>query len=206
MKKIEEVEVAYVRRTTMLIVGVISLAVGFIGGIIYKNIAAGPKTDVRKETIDQRLTQSQSPQTQQAGQLLELRKKVANNPQDAQTWADLGNLYFDINEYDNAINAYKKHLELNPQNANVWTDLGVMYRRSGRSAEAIQAFSKAIEFEPRHQQSRFNKGIVLMYDMKDQQAAIKVWEDLLTVNPAFKIPDGRSLGDFIQQLRSTSPQ
>lgn len=206
MKKIEEVEVAYVRRTTMLIVGVISLAVGFTGGIIYKNITSGPRDNVRQKTVDQRLTQSQSPQAQQAGQLLELRKKVADDPRDAEAWADLGNLYFDLNEYENAINAYKKHLGLNPQNANVWTDLGVMYRRSGRSAEAIQAFNKAIEFDPNHLQSRFNKGIVLMYDLKDRQAAIKAWEGLLTINPAFKIPDGRSLADFIQQLRTTPPQ
>ena len=133
--------------------------------------------------------------------MLELQKKVVDNPEDAAAWAGLGHIYFDTNEFENAIQAYQKHLELNPDNADVWADLGVMYRRMGKPEEAVKAFDKAMTINPGHKQSRFNKGIVYLHDLKDPAGALKAWEDLLKVNPAVKTPDGRSLKELVEQLR-----
>jgi tetratricopeptide (TPR) repeat protein len=98
--------------------------------------------------------------------------------------------------------AYKKSLELNPQNADVWTDMGVMYRRNGQPAEAIKAFDKAIEINPRHEISRFNKGIVLLHDLNDQENAIRAWEELLKINPIAMAPTGQSVDQLVVQLKN----
>ena len=83
----------------------------------------------------------------------------------------------------------KKHLELNPNNADVWTDMGVMYRRKGRPDGALRAFNKAIEINPHHQQSRFNKGIVLMHDLKNPEAGVRAWQELVSIYPDAKTQD-----------------
>jgi tetratricopeptide (TPR) repeat protein len=113
----------------------------------------------------------------------------------------LGNLYFDSSDFKNAIRAYQRSLELNPKNADVWTDMGVMYRRDGQPTEAIKAFDKAIEINPRHEIARFNKGVVLMHDLRDFENTIRTWEELLKINPSAKAPGGQPLKELVAQLK-----
>jgi cytochrome c-type biogenesis protein CcmH/NrfG len=136
-----------------------------------------------------------------AARIFELEKQTAQNPQSAEAWIQLGNLYFDTDNNEKAIGAYQNSLALKPDNANVLTDMGVMYRRSGKPAEAIKAFSKAIAVDPRHEVSRFNKGIVLMHDLKDREGALKAWEGLLEINPLAMAPNGQSVDQLIQHYR-----
>jgi tetratricopeptide (TPR) repeat protein len=80
-----------------------------------------------------------------------------------------------------------------------------MYRRKGRPDEALRSFNKAMEINPRHQQSRFNKGIVLMHDLKNPEAAIKAWEELVNIYPEAKTQEGIPLTDMIKKFRSSTP-
>lgn len=206
MKKEEKVERRYMRVTTAAAVAIVCLVAGFVGGMVYNRLTSASPGSVRSYTVEESASPERSTQAQSSAQLLKLRQAVADNPQDAGAWAQLGNFYFDIDEYENAIPAYQKHLKLRPDNADVWTDLGVMYRRRGQPDEAIRAFDKAAEVTPQHRQSRFNKGVVLMYDLKDQPAALKAWEELLKIDPSFQTPQGRPLADLVRQLHTPHNQ
>jgi len=131
---------------------------------------------------------------------LSLEQEVATNPANADAWTQLGHVYFDTNNPPKAIRAYEKSLELRPNDPNVLTDLGVMYRRSGQPEKALEAFDRAMGIDPGHEQSRFNKGIVLRYDMNDRDAAIKAWEELLKVNPNAMAPNGIPVSEAIKSL------
>jgi tetratricopeptide (TPR) repeat protein len=50
--------------------------------------------------------------------------------------------------------------------------------------KAIQAFGRAMNIDPRYESLRFNKGVVLLCDLKDPESAIKVWEELSRINPS----------------------
>jgi cytochrome c-type biogenesis protein CcmH/NrfG len=143
--------------------------------------------------------------TPQPGVISALEKEVAANPQNAEAWARLGHNYFDIDDTANAVRAYKKHLGLKPGNADVWTDMGVMYRRMGKPHEALRCFEKAIEINPRHRQSRFNKGIVLMHDLENPEAAVRAWEELVNIYPDARTQEGTPLDELIKKFRSSSP-
>jgi len=199
MKK-EEKSARHVKQSTAAVVALLCLIVGFAGGILYKNLVSSERK-VRKRTVQQPVSQTPSPQANLLKQVLALQKKVTDNPQDAEAWANLGHIYFDMNEFQNAIQAYRKSLELQPDNADVWTDLGIMYRRSGKPEEAVKAFDKAMAIDPGHLHSRFNKGVVYLHDLKNPGETLKVWEELLKINPAAKTPDGRSLKVLVEQLR-----
>jgi tetratricopeptide (TPR) repeat protein len=151
---------------------------------------------------------SNAPQAQPAGgqeaqAILNLEAEVTANPDNFNAWTQLGHLYFDSDQYQKAIGAYTKSLELHSGDANLWTDLGVMYRRSGQPDKAIESFDKAASMDQTHQPSRFNKGIVLHYDFGKTEEALQSWQSVLDLNPGYRTANGTPLKEFMEQLRNT---
>ena len=184
----------YVRKETLWLVTLLALAVGFFGGVmfgIYKSDTRAP------------ISSSPAPAAVADGgrRAAALEKETTDNPQNVQAWIELGNAYFDSNQYEKAIRAYTRAVALKPDDADVLTDMGVMYRRAGKPQEAIKAFDRAGAVDPKHEVSRFNKGIVLLHDLNDTRAAIKAWEELLEVNPVAVTPSGQSVEQMITQMK-----
>lgn len=202
MAKQKSPEGNFVKKETMLIVALIALVVGFLGGIFYSALQSGPTGSVQTTSVPPQQQQQQPPglTREQASDILRLEQEVAANPANIDAWTKLGHVYFDINNPAKAINAYEKSLELRPDDPNVLTDLGVMYRRNGQPDKALTSFEKAIALDPRHEQSRFNKGIVLRYDMNDREGAVKAWEELLKINPNAMAPNGLTVSEAIKSL------
>ncbi len=173
---------------------------GFLTGVgftVYKT--AGTSSDTAA-TGSRQITQDE--ETHQA--ILQLEAEVTANPENFQTWRQLGNQYYDHNQPEKAIGAYKKALELHSGDADLLTDLGVMYRRTKQPEKAIESFDKAIQMDQAHQPARFNKGIVLQYDLKRTDDAIASWEELLRINPQARTAGGESIRDFIENVKTQS--
>jgi cytochrome c-type biogenesis protein CcmH/NrfG len=199
-KKTKQVEVQVVRKETMYMVAVLALAVGFFGGVVFSVLSSDSSPPGQSVAPVQSSPAPQANVDLSAG-IAMLEKAVADNPNDVNAWIQLGNNYFDTDQYEKSIQAYRKSLAINPNNANVWTDMGVMYRRSGRPQEAIKSFDKAIEVDPKHKTARFNKGIVYLHDLKDTQAAIQAWEDLMKIDPFAMAPNGQSVDQLVTSLK-----
>ncbi len=196
MKKVKEVEVKYVTLNTALIIGLVALIVGFILGNVYSLYKSGSMgiKQINPSSSSQAISMDQS------GRMLALEREIENNPNSLATWLELGNLYFDTDKFQDAIQAYSKYLSLNPNNPDVWTDLGVMYRRSKNPAEAVSSFDKAIELNPQHEQAYFNKGIVQFYDLGNRDAAMLTWQELIQINPNFRTTSGQTIKEFVEKL------
>lgn len=194
---------------TMAIAVVVALVVGFLGGVIYSslqsNAGSGASSPGQKAAAPPMGGGQGQPQAslnpQQASAILSLEQRVAANPNDAEAWVQLGNTYFDTNNFVKAITAYNRYLTLQPNNPNVLTDLGIMYRNNGQPAEAIAAFDRAIAADPKHVQAPFNKGIVLMNDVRDHQAAIDVWQKLVDSNPGATAGNGMPITKVIEDAK-----
>ncbi|MFC1863903.1 tetratricopeptide repeat protein [Thermodesulfobacteriota bacterium] len=183
---------------TLIIISLVMLAIGFLGGIFYSSF----KQMNGSGTPSQPGTPEKSQQVPQAvDRVPDLKKMVEQDPDNTDIWIELGNSYFDTNRYLEAIQAYQKALELSPENANVWTDLGVMFRRNDQPQKAIESFDMAVKADPNHEVSRFNKGIVLLYDLKDPEGALKAWEGLLKVNPFAKAPGGQNVAEIYEMVK-----
>ena len=188
----------YVKKETMMVVAFVALLVGFLGGVFYGihksvpalNTPVSNQAQVSKEDVST---------------TRELERETAENPESVAAWVRLGNHYFDIDQVDNAVTAYKRSLALDPENADVLTDLGVMYRRKGLSTEAIKSFDRAIAVNPRQEAAYFNKGVVFLHDLKDRDAAIKAWEDLVQVNPMAKVQNGELVTELIDNIKAKEP-
>ena len=192
----------FVKKETMFIVALIALVIGFLGGVFYSALQSGPSGSVQTVSVPPQPQQQQQPglSSEQARTILTLEQEVAANPTNVEAWTQLGHVYYDTNNPAKAIKAYEKSLELRPNDPNVLTDLGVMYRRSGQPEKALAAFDQAMSIAPDHEQSRFNKGVVLRYDLNDREGAVKAWEELLKINPNALAPNGMPVSEAIKEL------
>ncbi|MGL1931679.1 MAG: hypothetical protein OCC45_07940 [Desulfotalea sp.] len=168
---------------------------GFITGVgvtVYKT-----------QPIQEQVTQQKTPAPGFDHKALhDLEEKVKENPNDGQMWKVLSEMYFDSNQISKAIPAYQKTIELIPNDPGIITDLGVMYRRNKEPHKAIESFKMAIAVDPKHEQSRFNVGIVTLYDLEDKKAAIAAFEELLAINPDAKSGNGGKVSEFVEYLKT----
>jgi len=185
----------YMRKETALLIALLALAAGFFGGVFFGVYKSGPSVKGMPPAG------APAAQKEVQDQIAALEKETQQSPSNVTAWIQLGNAYFDTDQFKKSIQAYSKALELKPDNADVWTDLGVMYRKDGRPQEAVKAFDQAIAVNPKHEVSRLNKGIVLFHDLQDTQGAIQVWEGLLEINPMAMAPGGMSVDQMVQSLK-----
>ena len=60
-------------------------------------------------------------------------------------WNELGNIYFKVGAFDEAIDAYNKAIELDSRIGWLYSNLGFAYVHKGKFAEAIPMYEKSIE-------------------------------------------------------------
>src|SRR5258708_35781016 len=80
-------------------------------------------------------------------------------------WCSIGVLYYQINQYRDALDAYSRAIRLNPNISEVWYDLGTLVRSVARvapsladpeqyescnnqTADALDAYQRAAELDP----------------------------------------------------------
>ncbi len=198
MPKPEKALKGYVKTESVILLVAVTLAIGFVGGVVFSAYRSSQATMNSLGTSSPQMT------TQQQETLEALVERTEKNPQDFEAWTRLGHLYFDTGQPSIAIKAYEMSLKINGTRPDVWTDLGVMYRRTGKSDKAIESFDNALARDPNHQIALYNKGIVLMHDLKDPEAALSVWERLVALHPDAKTPAGEPLSHIIEQLKKNS--
>ena len=201
MKKQEKVEVQYIKMNTALTIALVCLIVGFLGGIVYSTYKSGRRAMASPGRMAASEPAAPTMTPQQSQRILALEKEVSANPGNQNAWGELGNLYFDSGNHQGAIRSYLEYLKLDPDNPDVLTDLGVMYRRNGQPQEALASFEKAAAADPRHEQSRFNKGVVLMQDLGRPEEATRIWQELSELNPNFQMPSGQRLKDVLEAMK-----
>jgi cytochrome c-type biogenesis protein CcmH/NrfG len=118
-----------------------------------------------------------------ASQIQTLKEIVKKDPKNLPAWVELGNLYFDSDRPQEAIEAYRQYLAVKPDNPDVRTDMGIMYRKLGQFDKALEEFRKSAQSDPKHVNSRYHIGVVLLHDKQDIKGAIKAWEEYLKVDP-----------------------
>ena len=129
-----------------------------------------------------------------------LLQQLKTRPTDTDLLINIGNSYYDGQDYAKAIEYYQKALKQRPENVEVRTDMATAMWYSGDPDGAIKQFEQSLKFQPTHPQTLFNMGIVKWQGKKDGPGAIQVWEKLLTSNPNY--PDRLKVQQLLDQVRS----
>ena len=108
---------------------------------------------------------------------------IQNDPGNAGAYAQLGNVYFDAERYQDAIKHYEQAVKLNPRDVNASTDLGVSYYYTNRPDDALRQFAHSLSVDPQHPKTLLNQGIVLAFGKNDLDAAAASWKKVVAVAP-----------------------
>jgi len=92
------------------------------------------------------------------------------DPKDLDALRGVGNVYYDFEEFDKAIDYYQQYLALNPDDPNVRTDIGTMYLYSNNADRAIAEYQAVIAKRPDFFQAYFNLGIAYQEKGDTRQA------------------------------------
>jgi cytochrome c-type biogenesis protein CcmH/NrfG len=133
-----------------------------------------------------------------------LQDAAAQNPKDAQSRVQLGNIFFDGEQYAQAITWYEQALALNPNDTNVSTDLGVAYYYTNQPDKALAQFDKSLAQDPRHIKTLLNVGIVRAFGKQDLAGAGKAWQQVVDISP--NSPEGQAAKKGLEGIKSAHPE
>jgi cytochrome c-type biogenesis protein CcmH/NrfG len=186
------------QKSNVALLVVVALLVGFVAGAV-TGIRFSSK-EVPRPVGQSHEAISEKPKIVSEDDLNLLQTILEKDPGNLKALISLGNLYFDANESQKAINMYGRALKIDPANADVRTDMAIMYRNLKDYDRAVEELKQAALHNPKHANSRYNLGIILLHDKKDYKGAIGAWENFLKLEPAGERAD--TIRQRLGQLRS----
>jgi tetratricopeptide (TPR) repeat protein len=185
--------------------GIAGVAFGLIAGWIIGTQQAAPRPAAPPT---QAAAPAQNPATPRAAilddaKVTALKSVAERQPTNAQPRAELANLYFDAERYDDAINWYQEALKLTPNDVNLSTDLGVCYYYTNQADKALAQLSHSLSIDSKHTKTLLNVGIVKAFGKQDLDGATKAWQQVVELAP--DSPEGQAAKRALDTLRSAHP-
>jgi tetratricopeptide (TPR) repeat protein len=124
---------------------------------------------------------------------------VKQNPNDYDSLVKLGNVFYDGQQFPEAVGYYERALVIHPENADVRTDMGTAYWYAGNADKAVAAMEISLKYRPGHPQTLFNLGWVRWQGKADPKGAIEAWQQLLKANPDY--PQKQQVEQYIAKAK-----
>jgi tetratricopeptide (TPR) repeat protein len=90
--------------------------------------------------------------------------------------------YYEAGEYEKAIEAYKRALQLSPNSEAAYYHLGMAYSSLGRYDEAVGVYNRAIRIKPDYASAHFNLGHAYS-NLKHYDKAIRAFRQAIQYEP-----------------------
>lgn len=129
--------------------------------------------------------------------------RASSEPSNPAPRIELGNLYFDAEQYQDAARWYEAALAIDPANADVSTDLGVSFYYLNQPDRALAQFDRSLKINPKHSKTLLNLGIVRAFGKQDLQGAAKAWQEVIAVAPSS--PEGQAARRALEAMRGAHP-
>jgi cytochrome c-type biogenesis protein CcmH/NrfG len=192
-------------RAEAIVFAVAGMLFGLIVGWVLGSQQPGARGPVPAQAAEQApaAPRGQQPVSLDRDRVKALESVAAQNPTDAQPRVQLGNMYFDAEQYSQAITWYEQALALNPNDANVSTDLGVAYYYTNQPDRALAQFDHSLKVDPTHVKTLLNVGIVRAFGKQDLAGAARAWEQVVALSP--NSPEGEAARKGLEGLRNAHP-
>jgi len=143
---------------------------------------------------------SGQPASSKEDTIAELTQYLEKNPSDVQAYIKLGDIYYDDNRNQEAIEIFTKAGAIAPDNLHIQTDLGALYSKTSQIDLAIKSYEAALIISPAFLDAHFYLGQLFRYNKGDNQKALKHFEKILASNPNEKLRDAATRE--IDQIRA----
>lgn len=175
-----------------------------VGWIIGSQRAVPAAAPAQQQTAAQTAPQGQqAPPALDERRVNQLTTQASAEPQNADVRTQLGNLYFDVDRFTDAIKWYEEALRLKPSDPDVSTDLGIAFYYTNQPDRALAQFKHSLSVNPSHTKTMLNQGIVLAFAKQDLEGAAKAWERVVQLAP--ESPEGMAAKRALEGLRSAHP-
>jgi tetratricopeptide (TPR) repeat protein len=196
-------------RADSIVFGISGILFGVIVGWVLGSQQARTATPASPAPVAQTQAQTPPPAGSQAIPLDPQRVKALEsvaqqNPRDAQPRIQLGNLYFDAEQYPQAITYYEQAMALDDRDPNVSTDLGVAYYYTNQPDRAIAQFTHSLSLDARHTKTLLNLGIVRAFGKQDLAGAQQAWEQVVAIAPSS--PEAQAAQKGLDGLKAAHSQ
>lgn len=184
---------------------VICLLVGVAVGYLVRGSAPSQVANAQPQTTGMQASgAAQQPTPEQLRQMAEtqaqpLLAQLKTDPNNANLLYQIGNLYYDAQQYPDAVTYYQNALRINPKETNVRTDLATAYHLMGQPDQAIKEYDEVLKVDSKHANALFNEGMVKWQDKMDMSGALADWKRLLETNPDF--PQRERVQQMIAQVQ-----
>ncbi len=132
-----------------------------------------------------------------------LESVAAKNTKDPQPRVQLGNIYFDAEQFKDAVTWYEQAIAIDPNDADVSTDLGVAYYYLNQPDRALTQFDHSLKVDPKHVKTLLNVGIVRAFGKQDLPGAAKAWQQVVDISP--DSPEGQAAKKGLEGIKSAHP-
>ena len=124
---------------------------------------------------------------------------VKQEPRFGLAWNNLGVVYREVGQPDEAISCFRRAVAFAPDLAEAWNNLGVAQDESHLIENASQSYKKAIELNPDYKTAHFNLGVSLQ-KLERFRAAEAQYKKVLEINP-----DDEAARFMLQSLGTAKP-
>lgn len=128
-----------------------------------------------------------------------LLEALTRDPNDYDALVKLANVFYDGQQFQNAVPYYERALAIHPENPDVRTDMGTAYWYMGNADRAIEAMETSLKYRPGHPQTLFNLGWVRWQGKSNPKGAVEAWQQLLKVNPDY--PQKEQVQQYIAKAK-----
>ena len=135
-------------------------------------------------------------------QVTALETEAKAQPKNAGVRERLGNLYFDAERFEQAIQWYEAALAIDSRNVNVSTDLAVSYYYSRQPDRALKQIDQSLAIEPAHAKTLLNQGIIRALGKQDLNGAFESWSRVVQVAP--NTPEAARAQQLLSELKSAN--
>jgi tetratricopeptide (TPR) repeat protein len=111
-----------------------------------------------------------------------IERSIALDPAPGR-YNNLGNALVERGRLDEAIDAYRRSIELAPTNADAYNNLGSLQKAQNRKDEAEAAYLTALEIDPEHINALVNLGNLRSDQGRHDEAVVLYWK-AIDLNPA----------------------
>jgi tetratricopeptide (TPR) repeat protein len=87
-----------------------------------------------------------------------------------EVYSVLGRAYESTNQFNKAIDAHQKALEINPKYYKAWVNLGVAYRLNGNLEEAERSYNQALSIESNYAELHASLGALYIFQNEPEKA------------------------------------
>jgi tetratricopeptide (TPR) repeat protein len=107
-----------------------------------------------------------------------MQEALAQNPNNVDALVEIGFIYLDARQQDEAAANFQKAEGLAPQNINAAIGLGIAYQGMGRQNDALAMYDKALEIDPNSDFAKARKGYFLAEVTNDYDGALELLREV----------------------------